>query len=85
MALFKEYELRVVSIASNPYARIYKYKTERVLAELKAVVNFYTYWRDVQKYWAYLLPVFKQKDIATNMPAQKELFIDVDQTYREDV
>ena len=64
LALFKECELRIISIAYNSYAKIYKDKIERLLKDLKFVVNFFTHWKDVQKYWAYLMPIYSQKDIA---------------------
>lgn len=74
LATFRECELRIVAIAYSTYAKIFRDKIERLLKELKFVLNFFSYWKEVQKYWAYLLPIFSQKDIALSMPDAHEDF-----------
>ena len=82
LEIFKECDLRIVSIAYNTYSKIYKDKIEGLQKEVRFVVNFFTYWKDVQKYWAYLLPIFQQRDIANQMPEPCKSFKRVDSIYR---
>lgn len=42
-------------------------------------------WNDLQKYWAYLLPIFQQRDIAQHMPENYERFVQIDRLYRQEV
>ena len=42
-------------------------------------------WNDLQKFWAYLLPIFAQRDIASHMPEQYKRFVEIDSIYRKEV
>ena len=83
--VFKECELRLTAIAYNPFAKIYRDRIERLVKDLKFFIDFYNCWRDVQKYWAYLLPIFKQKDIADQMADSHAKFVEIDGNYRDSV
>lgn len=85
MANFVECDLKITSIAHNAYARIFKDRIEHVQKDLKRIIYFFQVWNDLQKYWAYLLPIFCQKDIAHHMPEQYEKFTLIDRLYREEV
>ena len=49
------------------------------------MIAFFTVWRDLQKYWAYLLPIFEQKDIALQMKESYDIFNKIDKSYRMEV
>ena len=68
MANFIECDLKITSISHNTYARIYKDRIEVIQKDLKRMIHFFQVWHDLQKYWAYLLPIFNQKDIANHLP-----------------
>jgi len=85
MASFIECELKIVSLSHNSYAKIFKERIERLMKDLKRITYFFSVWNDLQKYWAYLLPIFIQKDIAAHMPEQYERFVIIDKIYREEI
>lgn len=58
MANFTECNLKVSSLTHNNHAKIYKERIERISKDLKRITHFYSIWNDLQKYWAYLLPIF---------------------------
>ena len=64
IANFVECDIKILSLSQNPYAKIYKDRIDRLIKELKRIISTFTTWIDLQKYWAYLLPIFCQKDIA---------------------
>lgn len=49
------------------------------------MLNFYAIWKDLQKYWAYLLPIFEQKDISSSMPDEYATFVKIDEAYRKEM
>ena len=82
---FTECLLKINSIASNPAAKSFKERIERLMKELNRILHFFNLWNDLQKYWAYLLPIFHQRDIAQHMPEQYEKFVLIDRIYRREV
>lgn len=82
---FTECTLKINSIASNPAARTFKERIERILKELNRINYFFSMWNDLQKFWAYLLPIFAQRDISTHMPEQYKRFVEIDSIYRREV
>lgn len=58
MSNFAESNLKISSLSHNTHAKIYKERIERISKDLKSIIHFYQIWNDLQKYWAYLLPIF---------------------------
>ena len=85
MSNFTECALKINSIGHNSSAKFFKERIERLQKELSRITHFYTIWNDLQKYWAYLLPIFAQRDIAHHMPEQYDRFVYIDHTYRTEV
>ena len=75
----------MTSIQHNTFARYYRERIDRLCLELKKIIQFFTLWKDLQKYWAYLLPIFEHKDIALQMPDQHETFRQIDEIYRSEI
>ena len=47
LEMFNESDLRISSVAFNPYAKIYRDRIDRLIKELKFVIDFYNHWKDV--------------------------------------
>ena len=58
MAIFTECNLKITSLSHNSYAKKFKDKIEQISKDLKRITYFFQVWNDLQKYWAYLLPIF---------------------------
>lgn len=85
MSNFTECELKITSISHNTSAKIFKERIERLLKDTRRMLYFFQIWNDLQKYWAYLLPIFKQRDISVHMPEQYEKFVLIDKLYRTEI
>ena len=82
---FTECAMKINSISSNPAAKTFRERIDRLLKELNKILHFFTLWIDLQKYWAYLLPIFKQRDIERHMPDQYKKFKHINDLYRREV
>lgn len=85
LAQFAEAELKCTSIGHNAFAKHHRDKIEVITKDLRYLIAFFTVWRDLQKYWAYLLPIFEQKDIALQMKESFDIFNKIDKSYRDEV
>ena len=59
IAAFTECTLKINTVGSNPAAKPFKERTDRIAYELNRMINYFNLWNDLQKYWAYLLPIFQ--------------------------
>ena len=85
LAQFQECDLKVSSIAHNQFAKVFKDRLDRIGRDLRFLIEFYSVWKDLQKYWAYLLPIFEQKDIAVQMKQSYDIFMKIDKIYRAEI
>jgi len=85
LAVFEECNTKVASITQNVFARVFKDKVERLSKELGFMIEFFTTWKNLQKYWAYLMPIFEQGDISNQMSTEYQSFKSIDSIYRHEL
>ena len=76
--LFRDAELKMTTIAQNAYAKYYESRVQQMSKEIRTTIDFYKNWKQIIKYWAYLIPVFKQDDIHASMPDMCKRFDKID-------
>jgi hypothetical protein len=54
-------------LSHSQYARYFKERIDRLEKELKEMISFFHTWKALQKIWAYLIPIFSQKDLMSQM------------------
>ena len=45
-------------MAHSPFAKHFKERIDKLEKELKEMIVFFGSWKDLQKFWSYLLPIF---------------------------
>lgn len=81
-ALLDEHLVKTLSMRGSAFVKPYAAEV-RAWYDLVTRVNAtLEQWGRVQAGWMYLLPIFSSKDICAQMPAESELFNDLDTVYR---
>jgi len=65
--ILEECEQKCASLSHSQFARYFKERIDRLEKELKEMITFYRIWKSLQKIWAYLTPIFSQKDLMSQM------------------
>jgi len=59
----EEAEIKNAAMINSTFSRYYKDRMDRLERDIKDLIVFYSTWKSLQKLWAYLMPIFNQKDM----------------------
>ena len=68
LTIIKEAQLKTTSISTSPYAKRYRDAIDQLLKNIRGMIKFFGLWKNLQKLWAYMTPIFFDSDLPDQMP-----------------
>ena len=64
LLVMKECLIKANSIVQSIYAKRHRADIETLIKNTKQMLKFYSLWKNLQKLWAYMTPIFYGSDLA---------------------